>query len=74
MNNEDHQNRFSMLQSDCSEEDELETDLVTIRLDSDQIIQIRYSQLCKYSKLIREKYLISDARTLLSADIQKFQQ
>lgn len=65
-----------LLQYDFSEDgiDEFETDLVTIELESNQKISINYSQLCKHSQLIRNKYLISDVRSQLPKDIQKFQQ
>lgn len=48
-------------------------DLVSIQLLSNKI-QVKYSQLCKYSKLIPNKYLIYDMENLFSQDIQKFQQ
>lgn len=54
------------------EEDEEEKDLITIRLENIQI-QINYSQLCKYSQLIRTKYLISDVKNNLPNLIQEFQ-
>lgn len=68
--------KHPLLQYDFSEDgiDEFETDLVTIELESNQKISINYSQLCKHSQLIRNKYLISDVRSQLPKDIQKFQQ
>lgn len=74
MNNAQFKIKYHLLQSDSSEEEELEKDLVSIKFYPEQTVQIKYSQLCKHSKLIRNKYLISDVRTKLSKDIQKFQQ
>lgn len=48
-------------------------DLVSIQLLSKKI-QVKYSQLCKYSNLIPNKYLICNMEILFSQDIQKFQQ
>lgn len=55
------------------DEDEEDTDLITIQLDQ-QIIQVHYSQLSKYSQLIREEYLFSDVQNCLPQELKKFQQ
>lgn len=64
-------NILSLLRSIPNDEDE--NDLVTIKLES-KVIQISFSQLCKYSQLIREEYVISDARDRLSQELLRFQQ
>ena len=53
-------------------EDEEEKDLIEIKINS-ILIQIKYSQLCKHSHLIRSKYLISDVRNKLSREIESLQ-
>ena len=55
------------------EEDPEETDMIIVQIET-ITIQIKYSQLCKHSQLIRERYLISDAREQLSSKIQEYQQ
>lgn len=66
-----HSNLESQLHQNDSEEEE--EDLVTLVLRNNTI-HVYFSLLCKYSKLIREKYLIFDVKDHLSEDIQRFQQ
>lgn len=66
---------LSFLRKISDEEDDVEdeNDLVVITLKS-KVIQIHFSQLCKFSQLIREEYLISDVKNRLPHEILKFQQ
>lgn len=60
------------INSDSYEEEDDEKDLVILKLKK-ITIKINYSQLCKHSRLIRSKYLISDVKNNLSSEIQKLQ-
>lgn len=53
-------------------EEEEESDLIEIKLPS-KTIKISYSRLCKYSSLIRTKYLFSDVKNKITQIIQTFQ-
>lgn len=55
------------------EEEDNERDIITIKLGLNTI-KVNFSQLCKYSQLIRDEYLISDAQTRLSEELQQLQQ
>lgn len=63
--------RRQSLQRESEEEEE--EDLISLQIGSNTIY-ICYSLLSKYSKLIREKYLISDVKDHLSEDIEHLQQ
>lgn len=55
-----------------AEINEDEEDLILLKLKSNDV-KICYSQLCKYSQLIRSYYLNSDIKYQLSGNIQNFQ-
>lgn len=68
-------NKISLMRKieDFQEYEEEDQDIVKINLNSN-IIQVNFSQLCKYSKLIREEYVISDVEKRLPEELLQFQQ
>ena len=65
----DQENHSDTIDNDNFEKD----DLITFEHDSKEI-NLYYSQLTKYSKHIREKYLFSDVNNHFSQDIHQFQE
>lgn len=67
--------RLSLVKNLFDEYDENEDDqgIVTIKLGMNTI-QVNYWQLVRYSQLIRDEYIISDARQHLSERLLQFQQ
>lgn len=54
-------------------EQEDDFDLIQIKLLS-SVIEVKYSHLCKYSRLIPTRYLITDISDQLSFDLQEYVQ
>lgn len=66
------ENLDSLLQSDSSSDDNDDNDdLVTFQFES-EFIHLYYSQLFKYSKYVRDKYLFSNVIKCFPLEIQEF--
>lgn len=73
MSNSCSQNLGQEQKSDIIDDDNFENDdLVSFQHDS-KTINLFYSQLTKYSKLVRESYLFPDVINHLPQEIHKFQ-
>ena len=57
---------------DPENDNDEDDDFITFEYESKQI-KLRYSNIVRYSKLIREKYVYSDVKTRLPEELHKFQ-
>lgn len=69
--NEDNKSSFNHLYSDDDDYDD-EDDFITFQFESKKI-NILFSQFSKYSKLIRNKYVVSDVRNRFPQELHDFQ-